>query len=92
MHKIVLLFCSGIISSTALFSQDTTLEQIIFPSEKVQLLSSQFSFAEGSADDAIGNIYFTDQPDNQIYGGVFAVEAKPGHHPRPEPVNLFLPE
>lgn len=67
MYKIILLFCSGIASSNLLLSQETRLAQIINPSEKIYLLSKQFSFAEGPAADAKGNIYFTDQPNNQIW-------------------------
>lgn len=67
MRQLILLFSLGVFSCTTLFCQDTALEQIISPSEKIQLLSSQFSFAEGPASDAEGDIYFTDQPNNQIW-------------------------
>lgn len=34
---------------------------------ELQLVSSQFSFTEGPASDAFGNVYFTDQPNDKIY-------------------------
>ena len=33
----------------------------------LQLISDQFSFTEGPAADAQGNVYFTDQPNNTIW-------------------------
>ncbi len=37
-----------------------------------QLLARQFSFTEGPAPDRAGNVYFTDQPNNQIWRYDFA--------------------
>ncbi|HVW15121.1 MAG TPA: SMP-30/gluconolactonase/LRE family protein [Mucilaginibacter sp.] len=37
------------------------------PSEKPQLISKQFSFTEGASVDKKGNVFFTDQPNNQIW-------------------------
>lgn len=34
---------------------------------EIELISSQFSFTEGPAADAFGNVYFTDQPNDKIY-------------------------
>ena len=34
---------------------------------KPRLISSQFSFTEGPATDKMGNVYFTDQPNDKIY-------------------------
>ena len=34
---------------------------------EIELISSQFSFTEGPASDAFGNVYFTDQPNDKIY-------------------------
>ncbi|HVS93256.1 MAG TPA: SMP-30/gluconolactonase/LRE family protein [Mucilaginibacter sp.] len=36
-------------------------------SEKPQLISKQFSFTEGASVDKRGNVFFTDQPNNQIW-------------------------
>lgn len=41
--------------------------QIIADKAKLQLISSQFSFTEGPAKDQLGNIFFTDQPNNRIW-------------------------
>ena len=35
--------------------------------EKPQLISKQFSFTEGASVDGKGNVFFTDQPNNQIW-------------------------
>jgi gluconolactonase len=40
---------------------------IIAPGAKLELLSGGFSFTEGSASDAAGNVYFTDQPNDRIH-------------------------
>ena len=34
---------------------------------ELQLVSNKFSFTEGPASDKIGNVYFTDQPNDKIY-------------------------
>ena len=34
---------------------------------ELQLISNKFSFTEGPASDKIGNVYFTDQPNDKIY-------------------------
>ncbi|MEI6950737.1 SMP-30/gluconolactonase/LRE family protein [Paraflavisolibacter sp. H34] len=45
--------------------QDTS--EIIAPGARLQLLSSQFAFTEGPAPDREGAVYFTDQPNDQIW-------------------------
>jgi gluconolactonase len=40
---------------------------VVAPDASLVLLSDGFSFTEGPAADAQGNIYFTDQPNNKIY-------------------------
>jgi len=41
--------------------------QIVAPGAELQLVSDQFSFTEGPAADAAGNVFFTDQPNNRIW-------------------------
>jgi len=41
--------------------------QIVAPGAQLQLVSDQFSFTEGPAADAAGNVFFTDQPNNRIW-------------------------
>src|SRR6201995_5305675 len=36
-------------------------------SEKPRMISNQFSFTEGASVDKKGNVFFTDQPNNQIW-------------------------
>jgi hypothetical protein len=40
---------------------------IVAPGAEVQQLAGGFSFTEGPAEDADGNIYFTDIPNNRIH-------------------------
>jgi len=40
---------------------------IVAPGAKLVLLADKFSFTEGPAADAQGNVFFTDQPNNKIY-------------------------
>lgn len=40
---------------------------VIAEGSELTLISDQFSFTEGPATDSEGNIYFTDQPNNQIW-------------------------
>jgi gluconolactonase len=47
---------------------------ITAPGAKLELLSGGFSFTEGCASDAAGNVYFTDQPNDRIHK--FSVDGK----------------
>lgn len=42
-------------------------QQLIFEQDSLKLISSQFKFTEGPSVDRDGNIFFTDQPNNQIW-------------------------
>ena len=42
-------------------------KDIIKKGAEIQLVSDQFSFTEGPAADQFGNVYFTDQPNDEIY-------------------------
>jgi gluconolactonase len=44
----------------------TNLDDIIKPGTKLEKLADGFSFTEGPASDAKGNVYFTDQPNDRI--------------------------
>ena len=39
---------------------------VIAPGAKLEKLAGDFKFTEGPASDAAGNVFFTDQPDDQI--------------------------
>jgi gluconolactonase len=41
-------------------------DSIVAPGAKLEKLSGEFSFTEGPASDAKGNVYFTDQPNDRI--------------------------
>lgn len=51
------------LTSTFSFSQNSP---VIEDGAELTLISDQFSFTEGPAVDAYGNVYFTDQPNNRI--------------------------
>ncbi len=40
---------------------------LFIPGTQPKLISKQFTFTEGPASDSKGNIYFTDQPNNQVW-------------------------
>lgn len=40
---------------------------IIADNARLELISSQFAFTEGPATDKLGNVFFTDQPNNRIW-------------------------
>lgn len=42
-------------------------QQPLFDQNNLRLISSQFKFTEGPSVDAEGNVFFTDQPNNQIW-------------------------
>lgn len=46
--------------------QNPDLDQIIKPGTKVEKIADGFQFTEGPASDAMGNVYFTDQPNDRI--------------------------
>jgi gluconolactonase len=48
------------------FIQKKGLDEIIQPGSKLVKLADGFSFTEGPAADAKGNVYFTDQPNDRI--------------------------
>lgn len=41
--------------------------QVVAPEAELELISDQFTFTEGPAVDAEGNVFFTDQPNNRIW-------------------------
>lgn len=50
-----------------LLSSCASQNQLVKPGREPQLLADTFSFTEGPAADAAGNVYFTDQPNDRIY-------------------------
>jgi gluconolactonase len=42
-------------------------DSVLAPEAKVEKLAESFSFTEGPASDAAGNVFFTDQPNNRIH-------------------------
>ena len=46
---------------------DTTKQDIVAPDAQPELISKQFSFTEGPAVSKDGSVYFTDQPNNNIW-------------------------
>ncbi|MGX5817350.1 SMP-30/gluconolactonase/LRE family protein [Chitinophaga lutea] len=47
--------------------QADSISPVTAPAAEAVLISRQFSFTEGPAPDREGNVYFTDQPNNQIW-------------------------
>ena len=60
--------------SAHLSAQDFSTSTIIAPGAQLEKLSGEFSFTEGPATDAVGNIYFTDQPNDRIM--IWTVDGK----------------
>ncbi|WP_234573278.1 SMP-30/gluconolactonase/LRE family protein [Rhodohalobacter sp. 614A] len=73
LYTIVLV----LISSFSLHAQ----RSVIADGAELTLISDQFSFTEGPAADSKGNIYFTDQPNNDIW--IYTTEGE---------LNLFMDE
>lgn len=42
-------------------------QPLISEGAKLTLVSDQFAFTEGPASNKVGNVYFTDQPNDKIY-------------------------
>jgi gluconolactonase len=57
-----------------LSAQDFSASTIVAPGAQLEKLSGEFSFTEGPAADAKGNIFFTDQPNDRIM--VWTVDGK----------------
>ena len=55
------------ILTVLLLSSCASQNQLFEPDSEPQLLADSFSFTEGPAADAQGNVYFTDQPNDRIY-------------------------
>ncbi len=66
---ITLIFPAASPAKTIKVIFDTTLQKsnLIADGAKPKLISKQFSFTEGPAVDKKGNIFFTDQPNDQIW-------------------------
>lgn len=62
MKKFFLFFLVLIVSATIANAQHKLFDQ-----DSLKLISSQFKFTEGPAVDKQGNIFFTDQPNNEIW-------------------------
>lgn len=50
----------------SLFAQDMTKSKIIAKGAMLELLAADYKFTEGPAVDELGNVYFTDQPNDRI--------------------------
>jgi gluconolactonase len=66
MKVIHVLLVTVILLPQTVFCQDEVLSQILRPGSKLEKLAGEFSFTEGPAPDAAGNVYFTDQPNDRI--------------------------
>lgn len=62
MNPSKILFLCLLVSASACAAESG----IIAPDATVQKLAGEFSFTEGPASDAEGNVYFTDQPNDRI--------------------------
>jgi gluconolactonase len=56
-----------LVFAIALTSLSSFAQSLIAPGARLELVSSQFKFTEGASVDKAGNIYFTDQPNNNIW-------------------------
>jgi gluconolactonase len=66
MKLIHVLVVMALMFPRSAFSQEKELSTILKPGTKLEKLSGEFSFTEGPAADAAGNVYFTDQPNDRI--------------------------
>lgn len=66
IYRGLFLVVSSFLVTTVASAQYDSAD-IVAPGAKPVLVSKQFSFTEGPAPDKKGNIYFTDQPNNQIW-------------------------
>ncbi len=61
----MLLSCNSTTHNNKTLMEKTT--NLFKPGTEPKLISRQFSFTEGPATDSQGNVFFTDQPNNQIW-------------------------
>ncbi|HVF81858.1 MAG TPA: SMP-30/gluconolactonase/LRE family protein [Flavisolibacter sp.] len=61
------LLCALLFITTKTYSQPMTDTTIIATGATPKLISNQFSFTEGPAVDKMGNVFFTDQPNDKIW-------------------------
>ncbi len=66
MKKLSIIIYCMLIFPVMLFSQGDNLSSILKKGAEPEKLSGEFSFTEGPAADADGNVYFTDQPNDRI--------------------------
>ena len=62
-YTFILLVCILFFRANAQVGENTSL----FVQDSLKLISSQFRFTEGASVDKKGNVFFTDQPNNEIW-------------------------
>lgn len=65
--KITALFFAFLLIVNCSSKKSIISNDLVQKNAEIELISSQFSFTEGPAADAFGNVYFTDQPNDKIY-------------------------
>lgn len=65
--KITALFFAFLLIVNCSSKKSIISNDLVQKNAEIELVSSQFSFTEGPAADAFGNVYFTDQPNDKIY-------------------------
>ena len=65
--KITALFFAFLLIVNCSSKKSIISKDLVQENAEIELISSQFSFTEGPAADAFGNVYFTDQPNDKIY-------------------------
>lgn len=65
--KITALFFAFLLIVNCSSKKSIISNDLVQKNAEIELISSQFSFTEGPASDAFGNVYFTDQPNDKIY-------------------------
>lgn len=65
--KITVLFFAFLLIVNCSSKKSIISNDLVQENAEIELVSSQFSFTEGPAADAFGNVYFTDQPNDKIY-------------------------
>jgi gluconolactonase len=62
----ILLVAAFVLASAFIYAQEGRLSSLILKGATPEKLAGEFSFTEGPASDAEGNVYFTDQPNDRI--------------------------